>query len=93
MPTVVDGSIPPNKSDLLNFGLYLEEATAGDFLHLYWHRVQEPSGTTNMDFEFNKSETLVGERRHARCAPQATSHPVRPGPGRHQPAAVPRRTG
>ena len=58
VPSVVDGSIPPNKSDLLNFGLYLEEATAGDFLHLYWHRVQEPSGTTNMDFEFNKSETL-----------------------------------
>jgi hypothetical protein len=57
VPTVVDGSIPPNKSDLLNFGLYLEEAAAGDFLHLFWHRVQEPSGTTNMDFEFNKSET------------------------------------
>src|ERR687898_734175 len=54
VPTVIDGSIPPNKSDLLNFGLYLEEAAAGDFLHLYWHRVQEPSGTTNMDFEFNK---------------------------------------
>jgi hypothetical protein len=58
VPSVVDGSIPPNKSDLLNFGLYLEEATAGDFLHLYWQRVQDPSGTTNMDFEFNKSETL-----------------------------------
>ncbi|TYL54342.1 MSCRAMM family protein [Agromyces mariniharenae] len=58
VPSVVDGSIPPNKSDLLNFGLYLEEAAAGDFLHLFWHRVQEPSGTTNMDFEFNKSETL-----------------------------------
>jgi hypothetical protein len=58
VPTVVDGSIPPNKSDLLNFGFYLEEAAAGDFLHLFWHRVQEPSGTTNMDFEFNKSETL-----------------------------------
>ena len=24
VPTVVDGSIPPNKSDLLNFGVYLE---------------------------------------------------------------------
>ncbi|RZS64184.1 hypothetical protein EV187_2564 [Agromyces ramosus] len=58
VPTVVDGSIPPNKSDLLNFGLYLEEAAAGDFLHLFWHRVQEPSGTTNMDFEFNKSEVV-----------------------------------
>jgi hypothetical protein len=28
VPTVVDGSIPPNKSDLLNFGLHLEEAAA-----------------------------------------------------------------
>ena len=57
VPTVVDGSIPPNKSDLLNFGVYLEKTTAGDkFLHLFWHRVQEPSGTTNMDFEFNQKE-------------------------------------
>ncbi|GLI28046.1 hypothetical protein ARHIZOSPH14_22880 [Agromyces rhizosphaerae] len=56
VPTVVDGSIPPNKSDLLTFGGFLEETPAGDFLHLYWHRVQEPSGTTNMDFEFNQSE-------------------------------------
>lgn len=58
VPTVVDGSIPPNKSDLLNFGVYLEKNSAGRFLHLFWHRVQEPSGTTNMDFEFNKSTTL-----------------------------------
>jgi hypothetical protein len=56
VPTVVDGSIPPNKSDLLTFGVYLEENSAGRFLHVYWHRVQEPSGTTNMDFEFNQSE-------------------------------------
>jgi hypothetical protein len=60
VPAVVDGSIPPNKSDLKTFGLYLEKAAAGDFLHLYWHRVQDPSGTTNMDFEFNKSETTSG---------------------------------
>ncbi|GAA1766017.1 MSCRAMM family protein [Agromyces humatus] len=58
VPTVVDGSIPPNKSDLLNFGTYLEETASGDFLHMFWHRVQEPSGTTNMDFEFNKSEDV-----------------------------------
>lgn len=57
VPTVVDGSIPPNKSDLLNFGVYLEDTATTDFLHLFWHRVQEPSGTTNMDFEFNKSLT------------------------------------
>jgi hypothetical protein len=58
VPTVVDGSIPPNKSDLLNFGVYLERtATGARFLNVFWHRVQEPSGTTNMDFEFNKSRT------------------------------------
>lgn len=59
VPTVVDGSIPPNKSDLKNFGLYLEDTAGDDFLHLFWHRVQDPTGTTNMDFEFNKSEDLT----------------------------------
>jgi hypothetical protein len=58
VPTIIDGSIPNNKSDLLNFGVYLEENAAGKFLNVFWQRVQEPSGTTNMDFEFNKSETL-----------------------------------
>ena len=57
-PSVVDGSIPPNKSDLLNFGIYLETTGSGArFLNLFWHRVQEPSGTTNMDFEFNQLGT------------------------------------
>ncbi|UOQ88328.1 prealbumin-like fold domain-containing protein [Agromyces endophyticus] len=61
VPSVVDGSIPPNKSDLKTFGSYLETAPNGTkFLHLYWHRVQDPSGTTNMDFEFNQSKTLSG---------------------------------
>lgn len=65
VPSVVDGGIPPNKSDLLTFGVYLEVVPAGldggtakRFLHMYWHRVQEPSGTTNMDFEFNQSDVL-----------------------------------
>ncbi len=57
-PSVVSGSIPPNKSDLKTFGLYLEEKGAKRFLHLFWHRVQDPSGTTNMDFEFNQGSTL-----------------------------------
>src|SRR5215217_1530707 len=57
VPTVVSGSIPPNKSDLLNFGVYLEtNDSGGRFLNVFWHRVQEPQGTTNMDFEFNKSK-------------------------------------
>jgi hypothetical protein len=59
VPSVVSGSIPPNKSDLLTFGSYLETTPSGaEFLNIFWQRVQEPSGTTNMDFEFNKSSTL-----------------------------------
>jgi hypothetical protein len=53
-PTIVDGGIPPNKSDLKRFGVYQEGSTSSGFLNLYWSRVQDPSGTTNMDFELNK---------------------------------------
>jgi Prealbumin-like fold domain len=61
VPSVVSGSIPPNKSDLLNFGAYLETTPSGArFLNVFWHRVQEPSGTTNMDFEFNQSSATTG---------------------------------
>ena len=54
VPAVVDGSIPPNKSDLKFFGVYQEGSTANGFLNLFWSRVQDPSGTTNMDFELNQ---------------------------------------
>lgn len=54
VPAISTGSIPPNKSDLLTFGVYLEDTGTNKFLHMFWHRVQEPSGTTNMDFEFNQ---------------------------------------
>ena len=60
VPSVVDGSIPPNKSDLKFFGVYQEGTTSNGFLNLFWSRVQDPSGTTNMDFEFNQSATLSG---------------------------------
>ncbi len=60
IPTVVSGSIPPNKSDLKNFGVYTESNANGDFLNLFWSRVQDPSGTTNMDFEFNHNACVVG---------------------------------
>ena len=39
------------------FGGYLDRAGSDRFLNLFWHRVQEPSGTTNADFEFNRSKT------------------------------------
>jgi hypothetical protein len=61
VPTVVDGSIPPNKSDLKFFGLYQEGGTTSGFLNLYWSRVQEPQGTTNMDFEFNQKRAAAGQ--------------------------------
>ena len=72
VPTVVNGSIPPNKSDLLNFGVYLEETAAGRFLTVFWHRVQEPQGTTNMDFEFNQSKTPSANGK----TPVRTSYPA-----------------
>lgn len=60
-PVVVDGSIPPNKSDLKYFGIYQEGDTSSGFLNLFWSRVQDPSGTTNMDFEFNKRQCTPGQ--------------------------------
>ena len=57
VPTIVSGSIPPNKSDLTRFYVANEKANGDDFLYLAWERVQEPSGTTNMDFEFNQDAT------------------------------------
>jgi hypothetical protein len=53
-PTIVDGSIPPNKSDLKVFGIFTETAASGKFLELFWTRVNSPQGTTNMDFELNQ---------------------------------------
>ncbi|CAN5807131.1 hypothetical protein BH18ACT11_BH18ACT11_13560 [soil metagenome] len=56
-PVIDSGGIPPNKSDLGWFGLYTEQDPPDPpdgFLELFWSRVQDPSGTTNMDFELNK---------------------------------------
>jgi hypothetical protein len=53
-PTIVTGSIPPNKSDLKVFGVYTEIGMTQKYLELFWSRVQNPSGTTNMDFELNQ---------------------------------------
>jgi hypothetical protein len=58
VPTVTDGSIPNNKSDLKRFYVASESVGSNDFVYLAWERVQEPHGTTNMDFEFNQSTTL-----------------------------------
>jgi hypothetical protein len=60
VPTIVDGSIPPNKSDLIRFYVANEKVGSTDFLYLAWERVQEPNGTTNMDFEFNQRQCTPG---------------------------------
>ena len=60
VPTVVTGSIPPNKSDLTRFYVANQRVAGKEFLYLAWERVQEPSGTTNMDFEFNQSTQVSG---------------------------------
>jgi uncharacterized repeat protein (TIGR01451 family) len=65
VPTVVTGSIPNNKSDLQRFYIANEKViiqpnplVAHDFLYLAWERVQDPNGTTNMDFELNQGTAL-----------------------------------
>lgn len=59
VPSVVDGSIPNNKSDLTRFyARFIEEANGSTYAYLAWERVQEPNGTTNMDFEFNQSSEI-----------------------------------
>jgi hypothetical protein len=60
-PGTTTGSIPNNKSDLLSFGAYVEPETGGPgFLNLFWTRINEPSGTTLMDFELNQSTDDCG---------------------------------
>ena len=58
VPKVVRGSIPNNKSDLLRFYVSAERFGTNNYLYLAWSRVQEPNGTTNMDFELNQSSDL-----------------------------------
>jgi len=60
VPTVVNGSIPNNKSDLTRLYVANQRVGAKEFLYLAWERVQEPTGTTNMDFEFNQVATPSG---------------------------------
>jgi hypothetical protein len=55
VPKIDSGSIPPSKSDLKSFGVWQEGSGAGSVLNLFWSRVQDPNGTTDMDFEFNQN--------------------------------------
>jgi uncharacterized repeat protein (TIGR01451 family) len=53
-PTVVDGSIPNNKSDLLEMATASEAVASDKFIYLAWLRA-ETLGTVNIDFELNQN--------------------------------------
>jgi hypothetical protein len=54
--TVVSGSIPPNKSDLIRFYEASELVGGQNFLYLAWERTNV-LGSANMDFEINQATT------------------------------------
>lgn len=58
-PTVVNGSIPPNKSDLTRFYVNKEFVNNKFFLYLAWER-SNVLGNANMDFEINQVATPGG---------------------------------
>ncbi len=51
--SVVNGSIPPNKSDLTRFYEASEFSSGSNFLYLAWERTNV-LGSANMDFEINQ---------------------------------------
>ena len=57
VPTVVFGSIPPNKSDLIRFYVNKEFVGGKFFIYLAWERTNV-LGNANMDFEINQDSTL-----------------------------------
>jgi Prealbumin-like fold domain len=73
-PSVVSGSIPPNKSDLTRFYINKEEAGGHHFLYMAWER-SNVLGSANMDFEFNRNQCVVGGT-HNTCDPNGVT-PVR----------------
>jgi hypothetical protein len=56
-PSIVTGSIPPNKNDLTRFYEASEQASNGDiFLYLGWERLVN-IGNANLDFEINQQSS------------------------------------
>jgi hypothetical protein len=72
-PSIVTGSIPNNKSDLMRFLLHSDAGTSTgheghNFLYLGWQRLNT-LGTANMDFELNQNAPVA--------VPVSGSNPVR----------------
>jgi hypothetical protein len=83
-PSIDTGSIPNNKSDLSNFGIYVEHNGAQSILNLFWSRVQNPSGTTDMDFEFNQKRCQADGTDCADNTPSGGKTPLHVTPLRTQ---------
>jgi hypothetical protein len=71
-PTVVFGSIPPQKSDLSRFYTAHEIVGGDTFLYLAWER-SNILGNANMDFEFNQSKTLCSNEPSGNKVPVRTN--------------------
>jgi hypothetical protein len=69
--SVVTGSIPPQKSDLIRFYEASEFANNSNFLYLAWERTNN-LGSANMDFEINQKTqpdlTTTGQKTLIRTA-------------------------
>ena len=89
VPTIVDGSIPPNKSDLLNIGVYLEENANGQFPQPVLAPRAGAAGHDEHGLRVQPVQHPVGQRRHTGANGWRRADPVRSLPGRHEPAAVP----
>src|SRR5262245_28554196 len=68
VPSVVNGSIPNNKSDLTRFYVSHEMANDNIFLYLGWERANT-LGSANIDFEFNQSTSTSANQ----LTPQRTA--------------------
>jgi hypothetical protein len=66
-PTVVYGSIPPNKSDLTRFlTAHTQSGTGHQLVYLAWER-SNVLGSANMDFEFNQNKCDANDLSHSSC--------------------------
>ena len=68
---MVDGSIPPQKSDLTRFYVGSELVSGSNYLYLAWERTNQ-LGSANMDFELNQQAqpdlTTLGSKTLVRTA-------------------------
>ena len=60
-PTIVSGSIPPNKTNLTRFYTGSQFVNNNTYLYLAWERATT-GGSVDVDFEFNQSSTLSANK-------------------------------